>query len=265
MSSQSHLIILEKIKKWNAPISTISHAGLGEPLLDKNLAQKISTEKKYFPDADITVFTNGTMLDEVKAGELFSAGVNQISVSINAATQESYVKVVGQFSYNMVVENILKTIKIKNLSFPKAKIHVSLVPTEFHRDDETAKFLAFWSGKADQVIIPPWINWGGHFSTKSCGAKWPCRYIWNVFMIDWDGKVKMCCEDYDTKYPIGDILQEEPNHIFNSPLIQKQRADQAGNHFDKPEICSNCIETQDTAKQYWIYNNPMINDSKTKQ
>ena len=70
-------------------------------------------------------------------------------------------------------------------------------------------------------------------------------------MIDFDGTVKMCCEDYDTRFPTGSILTQDPDEIFNSQRMQAQRSAQLSGDFCSPEICKNCTETHGTAKQFW--------------
>ena len=58
MSNDVHRMIVDKIAAWGAPISLITHAGLGEPLLDPDLSRKIAYEKEVFKEAQVAVFTN---------------------------------------------------------------------------------------------------------------------------------------------------------------------------------------------------------------
>jgi hypothetical protein len=50
---------------------------------------------------------------------------------------------------------------------------------------------------------------------------------------------------------MGNLLSQDPDEIFNSPRMQKQRDDQINGDFGTPEICRNCVETHDTAKRFW--------------
>ena len=70
-------------------------------------------------------------------------------------------------------------------------------------------------------------------------------------MIDYDGTVKMCCEDYDSRFPMGSLLTQHPDEIFNSPRMQAQRGAQLQGDFSWPDICRDCAETHDVAKSFW--------------
>ena len=48
MSEELHKLIIDKVSAWNAPIENISNAGMGEPLLDTKLEQKIIYEISNF-------------------------------------------------------------------------------------------------------------------------------------------------------------------------------------------------------------------------
>lgn len=61
MKPRVHDMILGKILDWGAPINLITHAGLGEPLLDRRLHERIAVEKAMFPAAKVVVYSNGAL------------------------------------------------------------------------------------------------------------------------------------------------------------------------------------------------------------
>ena len=58
MSDDIHQLIVDKVARLGAPIALITHAGLGEPLLDPDLGSKIAYEKRVFKEAQVAVYTN---------------------------------------------------------------------------------------------------------------------------------------------------------------------------------------------------------------
>jgi len=70
MNADTHKTIIDKVYAWGAPITLITHAGLGEPLLDSNLENKIIYEKYRFPSAQVVVYTNGSLLTEIRTNSL---------------------------------------------------------------------------------------------------------------------------------------------------------------------------------------------------
>lgn len=250
MSLELHRLVVDEVADWKAPISIISHAGLGEPLLDNRLFEKIQYEKKVLKGARITVYTNGSLLDEKRSQMLLEAGVDELSFSLNAFKKETY-EAVMKLAYERTVTNIHKFLEINKAAGSPVKVHVSLIPTDLHTHVEIDQFCEYWMKRVNSVVIPPFISWGGFFEQHQEKKQWPCRYLWEVFQVDWDGTVKMCCEDFDSRYPIGNIGERKPMEIFNSSRMQKQRLDQVKGNFDWPEICRNCIESHEVARDFW--------------
>lgn len=250
MSTELHRLVVDKVAEWRAPISIISHAGLGEPLLDRGLFEKIQYEKKVFEGAQIAVYTNGSLLDGERSQMVLEAGVDELSFSLNAFRKETY-EAVMKLAYERTVENIHKFLEMNKAKGSPVKVHVSLIPTDLHSREEIDQFSQYWIEKVSSVAIPPLISWGGFLRHHQEKKQWPCRYLWEVFQVDWDGTVKMCCEDFDSRYPLGNIAELKPMKIFNSPRMQKQRLDQVNGNFEWPEICRNCIESHEVARDFW--------------
>jgi len=250
MSPDVHRMTVDKVAEWGAPISLITHAGLGEPLIDKALAEKIRYEKEVFKKARVTVFTNAALLDEDRGRELVSAGLDQLSISLNGLKKETY-EAVMKLPYERTQQNIARFLEFNGEASSPVKVQVSLIPTELHSEDEIEEFRRYWIRRVDAVVIPLWISWGDFFKHTKKSTRWPCRYIWEVFMVDWDGMVKMCCEDYETRYPLGNLETRSPREVYHSPRMQKQRMDQVNGNFQWPEVCQNCIETHDSAREFW--------------
>jgi radical SAM protein with 4Fe4S-binding SPASM domain len=250
MADGIHQLIVDKVARWGAPISLITHAGLGEPLLDGTLYKKIGYEKEVFKEAKVVVYTNAGLLDARRSEQLLQAGLDRLSISLNGFKKETY-EAVMKIPYDRTMHNITTFLSLAEKRDPPPEVHVSLIPTEFHSIEEIEDYRLYWNNIVDAVIIPPWISWGNFFQHQNKGEQWPCRYIWDVLQIDWDGTVAMCCEDYDTKFPLGDLTQQLPQEIYNSPQLQQQRKNHVEGNFMWPEICKNCVETFDVARAFW--------------
>jgi pyruvate-formate lyase-activating enzyme len=261
MLQEVHRLVIDKVAAWAPAITTISHAGMGEPLLDRGLADKVRYEKKAFPKARVIVFTNASLLNEARARRLLEAGLDDISISLNAFRPETY-RAVMSLPYEETLKNVLRLLELRSEMNASLKVAVSLIPTDRHLREEIAEFLRFWTGKADAVVVPTWISWGEHFRHEPTPAHWPCRYIWQVLMVDWSGIAKMCCEDYDTRFPLGDLTRESPDEIFNSARLLKQRTEQTAGRFEWPEICRNCIEAQEVARDFWRTDSPLCGSDR---
>jgi radical SAM protein with 4Fe4S-binding SPASM domain len=250
MSSEAHALIIDKVAKWGAPISIITHAGMGEPFIDRNICEKVVYEKSVFPAARVAIYSNASILDEKRALMVFDSKLDILSVSLNAFSKEVYESVMN-LPYERTQENLHRFIELNNQRGKPVEVHVSLIPTKHHTSEEVAKFKAYWTPRADNVIVPPLIGWGGHFDLGIRKKQYPCRYVWQVLQVDWDGTVAMCCEDYETKFPLGNLTKQSPQEVYNSKMFQNQRSRQVQGDFKMPSVCENCIESHEVARDFW--------------
>lgn len=258
LKADKHALIIDKIKAWDAPINMITHAGLGDPLLDKRLEDKLVYEKSVFPNAQIIVYTNGGLLDEARARRLLESPVDVVSFSVNGFRKETYEGVM-KISRDTTYSNIERFDALRREHPRKVRMAVSLVKTDLCSTEEIKEFVGYWRGRADDIVLPQWISWGDYFekdpnevSGSADEEHIPCFYIWKTMMIDHDGTVKMCCEDYDSKYRMGNILEQDPSEIFNSPRMMRQRTDQLLGNFSSPKICQGCSEAKTSARDFWL-------------
>src|ERR1700723_3447584 len=77
--------------------------GVGEPMLVKNLPRMV----RYLKDRDTYVLfnTNGTVLNERNGRALIAAELDELRVSFDAATAESYLAVRGKNYFNRILKN----------------------------------------------------------------------------------------------------------------------------------------------------------------
>ena len=128
------------------------------------------------------------------------------------------------------------------------KIKVKTPIVELNGDEMTRVIWDFIKKK----LILPYLDLGiEHFDLGIKKKQYPCRYIFEVLQIDWDGTVVMCCEDFESQYPLGNLTKQDPNEIFNSPKIQEQRRQMVGGNFSHPPICLDCIESHGVAREFW--------------
>ena len=78
--------------------------GVGEPMLVKDLPRMVSTLK----DRGVYVLfnTNGTVLSEKNGRALIDAGLDELRVSLDAASRESYIKVRGRDYFQRILGNV---------------------------------------------------------------------------------------------------------------------------------------------------------------
>ncbi len=99
--------------------------GIGEPMLVKDLAQRV----KYLKDRKIYVLfnTNGTLLTEANGRALIEAGLDELRVSLDAAESETFRMVRGKDFFDKIVFNVRNFTRMqRELNAPKPRVSLWL-------------------------------------------------------------------------------------------------------------------------------------------
>ena len=99
--------------------------GIGEPMLVKDLAQRV----KYLKDRGVYVLfnTNGTLLTEANGKALIEAGLDELRVSLDAAESDVFQMVRGKVFFDKIVENVGRfTAMQRELNAPKPRVSLWL-------------------------------------------------------------------------------------------------------------------------------------------
>lgn len=187
----------------------ISLFGYGEPLLDKTIVDKI----RFCTDQGLESFitTNASMLDTDTSNELVKAGLSRIRFSVHAMTNKSYNAVHVGLSGATAFRNIFNFIAI---SRKRCKIYVTCIP--FH-DETVEQFRYFWEKSVDFMEVWRPHNWaGGREYRQSIGAeRTMCkRAFTGPIQILADGKMVVCCFDYNGRLVVGDTYDQSMMDIL---------------------------------------------------
>ena len=163
----------------------------------------------------VHIYTNAELMDVDRL--LKYRNISCICCGINAASKETYDKVVRGPNYEIVVENMKELIK-------KAKIRqifASMVVVD-ENQHEVELFEKIW-GK--NTIFGEFKNWGGarHCSIEKTGERVPCWALLNTMSILWDGRVVPCCLDYDGEIILGDANKQTLTEIWHQSQWMRKR------------------------------------------
>ena len=104
-----------------------------EPLLDIKMEQRIKQfRSKAQPHQVVELVTNGSPLTPVRAQRLIEAGVDLITVSVNAASEEMYDKVMVGLSWKQVIGNLEA---LSKMELSKVNIYLRFVSEQANRGD----------------------------------------------------------------------------------------------------------------------------------
>ena len=207
----------------------------GEPFLDKQLVEKVRYAKER-GIAEVGMISNGSLIDESIAQGMIDAGLDAINISVDASGKEVFESTRLNLDYDVVIRNIETLVRLRKASGRvRPKLILSFVRQNNSQDEH--EFIEHWRTIADKVHITDLHNWAGTLNATS-DVNYPCYRMWQTFTVLWDGRVSLCCADFDGRHILGDLRTSSIADIWNGPAyreVRRQHLESGG-----PEICRSC-------------------------
>ncbi len=245
MNRQLYQKIINQAEKLN--IIYINLHNFGEPLIDKDFIWKVKYAKKHHISR-ISTNTNGSLLTQSLSQKIISSGLDELYISLDAATQTTYQKIRIGLPYQKVIKNLKYLIKLKKkLKSDKPKIILDFLKFDLNHQ-ETSKFIQKWSKQVDHVCISQIHDWanqkklntGMSFQNYVEFSHTPCRLPFTEMLINWDGTVSLCCQDIDGQVILGNLNQQSLTHIWQNKKYQNIRQSHLNLQTQKLKLCQNC-------------------------
>jgi len=224
---------------WLRPLNS------GEPLLRCDLPAMIRYAKeKGIKNVGIT--SNGTLLTARMRRQLIEAGLDHLEISLDAATAEVYQAIRHAPLFKRVVENTLRYCEEAKRVGKTRTVMVSFV-AQAANQHEIAAFMDFWLGKVDAVYIREYHQHNNLMGpekraiTHASQHRHPCPYLFERVVINYEGRVRFCCADWEARHSLGDVRVQNLQEIWQSePYCELRRQHIAGT-FDHP-FCLSCTD-----------------------
>ena len=180
-----------------------SFTGFCEPLLTKNLYEYVSIIKTNLPKSTVEIVSNGDVLEK-KTGpkmltNLFEAGLDRIRVSLYDGPHQI-----------QIMKDIRTLSKLTDDQF--------MIRERYLGPDESHGITI--SNRAGSVKYKT-----EHFELKALTEplKQPCYYPFYKVLIDHDGAVLMCSNDWKKEKIYGNILEESLLTIWSNTKFNETR------------------------------------------
>ncbi len=255
--------------------------GLGEPLMNPQLEDMVRLLRQRSPEVVVGFNTNGLLLTPQKAIDLAEAGLDEIGISLDAATDETFLRIRGSDKLREIKKNIATIVSGPG---PRPKLAVTLVVMEPNirelvafvemahaigvdrasfcdlssrwkpasgedpmavRDVETAREESAKAERRASKLGLPFVY------TKLDDAIWPdvfipCFYLWDYPYITWEGKLTPCCAlPYAEEFSLGDLRERPFRELWNGKIYRRMRTDLREGVI--PDVCEGCHHAEDPA------------------
>ena len=207
----------------------------GEAFIDRQLVEKVRYAKQK-GIKEVGMISNGSLITEPVARGMIEAGLDAINISVDAAGKEVFEATRVGLKYDKVIANIERLVRLRAESGRRRpKLILSFVRQNNSADEQA--FIHHWSKVADKIHVTDLHNWAGTLNAES-DVNYPCYRPWLTFTVLWDGRVSLCCADFDGKTILGDLNTHSIAEIWNAPPYREARRQ----HLESggPDICRAC-------------------------
>jgi len=229
-------------------IKEVRFAGWGEPTLDNLLFDRIIYAKRKGLIVGLT--TNATLLNEKIASNILETDMDYIIFSFDGVSKETYERIRIGADFERTIENIRRLVKYRNeRGLNRPVINVNIVLQDDNRI-ELPKFKNFWKNYADGISVGEGYNLIAPL-TYNIKRAYPCFRLFHEIMVMSDGKVPLCCVDYNGEVILGDLKSQTLEEIWASEKLKEiQKLHLKGEGY-KIEICEKC-DCLYIYKTWWI-------------
>jgi len=246
MSMQLFDKFVDEVSAYSEWIEQVCLNHGGEPTLDKDLATRVQMLKSAgIKKTDIS--TNGQLLTPQLSLKLIEAGIDAISISINAMTKPTYEKIHRGLNFDVVMNNTMQLFRLRDELRPNLQIRVRMLVLE-ENEPEVNDWLIYWKKYAkenDRIYAKPPHSFGNQIWQNSTDdveifAKQPCVSPFSTLVMQTDGTIGLCCADYDTKIRLGDFSTQTIKDIWNGEKFNKIRHNHANENRNAIKLCRGC-------------------------
>lgn len=232
--------IINQLKPYANWIEMVLLYGRGEPLIDKDLENKVG-KLKSIGIKKIQVSTNASLLTKDRAFKLFKNGLNDLRISIDSIVEDTYSKIRVGLCLKDVLKNINDTIQVRNDYFPEMPIKIRLVEMPENKN-ELQDWMTYWTeriGEHDTAEIRQYAAKTAGKINESAG-NYPCVSVFSTLTVRSNGIVNLCCGDLTGSMNLGNLNENSILDIWHSEQFESIRNLHLEGKRNKISLCNGC-------------------------
>jgi molybdenum cofactor biosynthesis enzyme MoaA len=222
-------------------LSQITLTGLGEPLMDPKLLDRLRYLRQANPGIELSLVTNGSYLTTDIIDEMVRLRV-QLAISLNAMTAQRRFEIMGLRDFDHVVTMCDYALKVGK---GVMGVGICAVPSkDLMEAGESARFTERWGGQYGvgdgASLLHLETNWGGTMFPCRTPMTECCERALYFIHVLWDGLVSLCCQDAEGQVILGDLKTQTLREVFAGDVAADiRRAHVDGRRASLP-LCATC-------------------------
>lgn len=222
---------------------------MNEPLLDRELPQRISYIKSKLPWVSIHILTNGSLLDQEFSTRLIQSGIDWVGFSLHGIESSTISSSMG-IDFHRTLNNILNFIQLSRRACKDISkfVMITFINHAKLSEKEKKKVFEFWKKEGISRIsyYSAAVSRAGNvpFLPKVRNQKiYDCSSIWTNEMLHIlsNGEVVLCCMDWKKEVILGNVRENSIFEIWNGKKYQEVRKKIRGEQpAEKNFLCLRC-------------------------
>jgi radical SAM protein with 4Fe4S-binding SPASM domain len=229
-----------------------------EPLLDPHLDDRMAFFRRHAqPHQELELVTNGARLDAARLDRLAASGLDMITISVSAATPETYERTMAGMNWERLMRNL-------DSLQQAAASHVNIFVRCIRQRDNYREVRAFrrrWLRAGFNVLVYEVNNRSGTLreyaklrepASLSTGLRgltrrWlsrrifpVCPHAFSIAHVLANGDLPLCANDWHNREVLGNAHDQTIRAIYNSPRAQAIRELMRQGRYDEIAPCKDC-------------------------
>lgn len=239
-------LVLSRLGQASPDWVALNH--YGEPLLDPHFRDRVRMlRERGFP---LYLFTNGTLLKDSTVDFLLEGGLYEVTFNFPTLDPEEWcdlMQMKERFYWNARrgIERFLSLGGAGGLP-----VSISVNGRTANAEERVARLREHFSTFGPVRMI--WEDTNSRASaienqlvridSKSAGRRYGgCERFVAHLHVSWEGKVYLCCQDYEQQTMLGDLRESSISSIMTSDFARRLRAEMFGEApMSAGRLCLNC-------------------------
>jgi len=245
--------IADDILRWEG-LGKVLFMLQNEPFLDKDFFEYIRYIKHKKPEMKLTTVTNGTLLQTEMVERISESGLDEVTISLDAFSKETYKTLHPGFSFEKVLEGIQRLLKQKpdnlvvRLSFVSTKMNYHELPDfiKFAKGIGAQWRAIFFFNRADSLkgyrrMRLPAYKW--HSLKPKLTYKYfyrTCPFPFARMSVLFNGDAIICCHDWQRNIVVGNAKTHSLQEIWSGKKFDELRKTILHKQYHKISSCARC-------------------------
>lgn len=252
MDFNTYKRLLEQVKEINSPELKFTPL-VGDPLVDKEIIEKIQYAKSLGCFKYIYTYTNLIGLKKERVDDFVTSGLNAVTISTNLQSREAYKRLYGVDAFERVIDNICTLFEANTRNGNPVCINITLKHDAGYEKPDSSPYYKKISKMIEkiEVLNEGYDNWCGLIKKEDIpvgqsfrkvkNKNIPCSQIYNGFIITHNGDVGVCwARDVDMKLKIGNIHESTLAEMWQGKRLEELRHQWFSDEI--PEPCKYCLQ-----------------------